>query len=375
MEKKYQKICIVALFFHQAFFIPLSHIREIIIEISPRSYSIIAVLPDLAEKMIFDFEKDDIIIYKNQINPFFRAITYFFLNLKISWSIIFRSKDVDCFLFFMETGLPLPMIIAKLRNKRVIWLLPSSLSQRSKHLNTFLELILKPLHSLSYNIVDKIVLYSQNLIKEWKLQNYSDKIFISHEHYININIFSVTTPLNDRPSYIGYIGRLSEEKGIQNFVQALPIILNVRKDICVLIIGDGILKEMIEMILENEGLADRVNLINWISHNNLPEYLNKLRLLVIPSYTEGLPNIMLEAMICGTPVLATPVGAIPDILKEGETGFIMENNSPACITENINRALDSQNIEKISMNAKKMIETEFTFNKTVKRWKKLLDEM
>ena len=113
----------------------------------------------------------------------------------------------------------------------------------------------------------------------------------------------------------------------------------------------------------------------WISHEDLPDYLNRLRLLIIPSYSEGLPNIMLEAMACGTPVLATPVGAIPDIIKDGETGFIMENNTPACIAENINRVLKDTNLEKIAADAKKVVEENFTFESSVKTWKILLEDI
>jgi glycosyltransferase involved in cell wall biosynthesis len=113
-------------------------------------------------------------------------------------------------------------------------------------------------------------------------------------------------------------------------------------------------------------LTARVDLPGWISHDDLPGYLNQLRLLVLPSYTEGLPNIMLEAMACGTPVLATPVGAIPDVIIDGKTGFIMENNSPECIAENVIRALNSPDLERIAENGRRFVEENF---RSKRRWR------
>ena len=375
MERKQQKICLVSFFVHKAFFLPLSHIREIIVEICPNSDSILTVSPELADTMIFDSGKDDIIIYKNQIRPVFRLINYLILNLKISWIILLRSKDIDSFLFFMETGLPLPMTMVKLRNKRIIWLLPSSLKKLIEHQNDVLNKFLLLSQSFCYYLVDKLVLYSPNLIDDWHLQKYSGKIVIARHHFINSDTHAAITPLNERPLVIGYIGRLSEEKGAQKFVQALPALLNDRKDLSVFIGGNGPLKEGIEFTLGSEGIGSRVDLHGWISEDSIPEYLNKCRLLVLPSYTEGLPNIMLQAMTCCTPILATPVGAIPDIIKDGETGFIMKNNFPACIAANILRALEDPNLEKIAMNAKKIVDKEFTFNNTVYQWKKILNEI
>jgi len=375
MERKPQKICLVSFFVHEAFFIPLSQLREIILKISPESNSIITVSPELADKMIFDFKKDVVIIHKNKRHFVFRIINYFILNLKISWSILIKSKDVDSYLFFNETGLLLPMIIAKLRNKQTIWVLPSSYTKMIEHHRDFLNSISIYLQSLSFHIVDKIVLYSPRLISEWNLEKYRNKILISHNHYINNEKFKVTTCFSDRPFLIGYIGRLSAEKGVQNFVRALPAILNDTKGLRVLIGGDGHLKNSIQSVLQEEKLTDYVDLPGWVSNENYPKYLNQLRLLVLSSYTEGLPYTILEAMTCGTPVLATPVGAIPDIIIDGKTGFIMEDNLPECIAENVSRAMRSPNLDKIAENGRRFVEENFTFEKTTENWNRILNKL
>ncbi|NQE05809.1 D-inositol-3-phosphate glycosyltransferase [ANME-1 cluster archaeon GoMg1] len=80
-------------------------------------------------------------------------------------------------------------------------------------------------------------------------------------------------------------------------------------------------------------------------------------------------------MGCGTPVLATPVGAIPDIIKDGETGFVMENNLPECIAKNVMRALEHPNPERIGENARVLVEREFTYEVAVERYRKILEEL
>jgi glycosyltransferase involved in cell wall biosynthesis len=212
---------------------------------------------------------------------------------------------------------------------------------------------------LSLSLADNIIVYTPSLIQDYQLEPYIKKILIAHEHLLDFNNFTVTTSFPNRPPFIGYIGRLSGEKGVQQFVQALPAVLNGRHDLMILIGGDGQLRDSIETSLQKEGITSQVDLPGWISRDDLPTYLNKLQLLILPSYTEGLPNIMLEAMACGTPVLATPVGAIPDVIVDGKTGFIMENNTPECIAEA----------------GRRFVEENFTFDKAVENWKRILEEI
>ena len=78
-------------------------------------------------------------------------------------------------------------------------------------------------------------------------------------------------------------------------------------------------------------------------------------------------------MGCGTPVLATSVGGAPDLIKDDETGFIMEGNSLECIVKNVIRALEHLELEKIVKNARELIEKEFTYEAAVERYRKILE--
>jgi glycosyltransferase involved in cell wall biosynthesis len=306
-----------------------------------------------------------------------RILRYSKLQIQIALDMVKNLKNNDVFVFFMAEGLFFPVIIAKLVNKKSILCLAASMPKMTAHTfkDTLLSKVVIGAECLSYLISDRIIVYSPRLISEWNLEKYRSKILIAHEHFLDFNTFNATTLLSDRPSLIGCIGRLSEEKGAQNFIQALPALLSNRQELCVLIAGDGQLKEVIEASVKEKGVAAHVDLPGWISHENLPKYLNQLRLLVLPSYTEGLPNIMLEAMACGTPVLATPVGAIPDVIIDGKTGFIMENNSPECIAENVIRALNSPDLERIAEEGRRFVEENFTFEKTVEDWKGVLQSI
>jgi len=314
--------------------------------------------------------------YPIKSNVLTKIVLYMYGQLKYSYHVFRYSKSAEKWIFF--TGgerMVLPMILAHLLKKPVLLYIPGSAVRDANFSKDSLSKPTEILSTITQNLADRIILYSLALIPEWNLEKYRHKILIAHRHFLDFNTFTVTTPLPDRPSLIGYIGRLSGEKGVQHFAQALPAVLNGREDLRVLIGGDGELKESIAASLQEQGVTARVELPGWISHDDLPRYLNQLRLLVLPSYTEGLPNIMLEAMACGTPVLATPVGAIPDVIIDGKTGFIMENNSPECIAENVVRALNSPDLEQVAEDGRRFVEEHFTFEKTAENWKGILQNI
>ena len=313
--------------------------------------------------------------YKLGTNAFAKILKHLYMQYLITRRLIKKRASVDIWFFFIGANtLLLPILVAKILRKQIVLVLPSS-SQMLKFANDKFYGPVRILEILNINLADKIILYSPTLVKEYNLEKYRHKMLISHEHFLDFEKFKINKHFNERDNLVGYIGRLSGEKGIMNFVEAIPKILRKRSDIKFLIGGDGELRDQIVAYLKHENLDTEVTMTGWISHEKLPDYLNELKLIVLPSYTEGLPNIMLEAMACGTPVLATPVGAIPDIIKDCNTGFILENNTPECIANNIIRALEYPNLENIEHNGRKLVKEEFKYEVVVEKFRHIINNM
>ena len=354
---------------------PLSNLVDILDSLSNDTYLITG-------NNGYDFFKEDKRIHTYGMrhvrgaNVVTRIIGYIYTQLRISYKLAKVSGNVNLWIFFIGGDcLVFPMLTAKLLRKKVVIAFAGSSIQTHLSSDDNLFRPVEILSKINCTLSNRITLCSKNLIKDWNLEEYKNKISIAYEHFIDFDKFKIKKKLDERENLVGYIGRLSEEKGVLNFVKAIPLILKQRDDLEFLIGGDGQLRDKIEKYLDEENLNEKVKLAEWIPHDKLPDYLNELKLLVIPSYTESGPLIALEAMSCGTPILATFVGHIPNIVKDGETGFIMENNSPECIAENMMRALEHPNLEGIVKSARQLVEKEFTYEAAVEKYRKILENI
>jgi glycosyltransferase involved in cell wall biosynthesis len=360
-------ICIVSYLFNNAFVTPLTNLEKIINCYSNNYHLIVGInRENLTSSYLFK-GTPIIIFHKESKYLLVQIFHHILLNVKISIKIIQLSKKVDVFFFFMEEGSFLPILISYCLKKKSLWMLPSSLNIMIEYHPDIFSKILRFNQTLCFNLVDRIILYSSNLIPEWNLEKYKTKIELFSHHLIDHKRFKIIHPVNERSNTIGFIGRFSEEKGILNFINAIPGILKEYKNTEFLIIGDGDLKEKIETYLKKNKLRNNVNMTGWVSNEHLPEYYNSLKLLVIPSYTEGLPNVMLEAMACGTPVLATSTGSIPDIINDGKNGFLLQNNSPECLEKRILQILHFNNLDLIGSAAQTTIIEKFSLDNISKK--------
>jgi len=325
------------------------------------------------ERKIISFN----ITHRASYKTFMRIVNYIDTQLKFLRYVVEISKKTDCFIFFIGgEGLFIPIITLKLLRKNVI-LMPGGIITKGYSIKRDpLSKFLMVLVNINFCLADRLIIYSRGMIQEANLGKYQHKIIIAHEHSVDLTKFTVFKKFDERTKIVGYIGRLSEEKGVLNLIEAMPLVLKRIEDIHFVICGDGVLADGIKKIIKAKNLEAYVKLTGWISHEDVPRYLNEFRILVLPSFTEGLPNIMLEAMACGTPVLATSVGAIPDIIMESRTGFLLTSNNPKHIAERIVEILDKPEIlEKVSISAYRYVKENFSYEKNFEAWQKILSEL
>jgi glycosyltransferase involved in cell wall biosynthesis len=231
-------------------------------------------------------------------------------------------------------------------------------------------LLLKELFML--NIIDLLILETSTASTYYTfLQRFRQKIFPYGALYVD-NEFKVIKPLEKREPIIGYVGALTQQKGIIQLLLAMNILKYINANMRLLIIGDGPLKNQLSEMVRKLSLKNNVLFLGSVPHHHLPYYLNEMKLIVLPSLCgEGLPNVVLEAMACGTPVLATPVGGIPDIIKDNKSGFILTSTEPSKIATKINDILtkDLKELQKIVNNALNYINRNYRLQAAIKRYK------
>jgi glycosyltransferase involved in cell wall biosynthesis len=312
-----------------------------------------------------------------------KILRFIFSQFKMCQNLVKVHKNINIVFFYINaTGLVFPIIFSKILGKKTALVISASDSKMAGMIyqNYLLGIggkiffvVYKCMERISYHFADRIVIDSERLIEDSGLGRYRYKVIAAGDRrFIESEIFRVKKPLTERGNLIGYIGRLSYEKGVMNLVKAIPLAIKQQSDLEFLIGGDGPSLSKLRSVIMGMGLDNKVKFTNWIPHTELVDYLNELKLLVLPSTTEGLPNTVLEAMACGTPVLVTPVGALPEIIKDKETGFIMKDNSLDSIAKGIIEALNYPHLEEVADNARTLVENRFTFQSAMERYKEIL---
>ncbi|WP_435079424.1 glycosyltransferase family 4 protein [Halococcus sp. AFM35] len=215
-------------------------------------------------------------------------------------------------------------------------------------------------------VSDNLIVEAESVLEQWG-ENYDHKSLVGPT-YVDQSRFDVKVPYAERDPTIGFLGVLNERKGVPSLMESISMVSERRQDLGYKIGGDGPLAETVSKTA-NE--LDCLKYMGFIPDDDLVDFYNSLKLLVLPTESEGLPNVALEAMACGTPVLATSVGGLPDLLSDGENGFLMGDDTPQRVCEGTLRAMD-HDLDSVSERARRTIRNQYTITDAINRYEQIL---
>ena len=195
-----------------------------------------------------------------------------------------------------------------------------------------------------------------------------------------INDFKNKLEIKDNEKVIITTSRLVKKNGINDLIKAIKQTTDDRRHTTVklLICGIGEDEKKLKDLAKDLKIENKVMFLGQVDHKDLPKYLWMSDIFCRPSLSEGLGNSFLEAMAAGLPVVATPVGGIPDFLEDGKTGWFCKVRDPDSIAEKIKYILDEKNkeeVERVVKNAKKMVEEKYNWDSISVKYKEIFNNL
>lgn len=170
-------------------------------------------------------------------------------------------------------------------------------------------------------------------------------------------------------------GRLEVEKDFPNMLRAFHILSKRRPEATLLIAGDGTKKASLQASIRRLGLFDKVHLVGL--REDMPNLLTASDAVVLSSAWEGMPMVVLEAMAARRPVVATSVGAIPDLIEDGLTGFLVPPRSSEALAAAMERAMETAGEARAAMveEAYTRVRTMCSTPIVLDKWETLFDRL
>lgn len=170
--------------------------------------------------------------------------------------------------------------------------------------------------------------------------------------------------------------RLTPKNGMDYLIKATAKLLKEDFNLHLIIIGEGYQREELRYLIKKLKIEDKVRILGYIPHEEIPEYLNLSDLFVRPSLDEGFGISFIEAMACQIPVIGTDVGGIPDIIENGKNGFMVAPKNVDELSNAIKKVLEDSSLKmRIAEAGYKTVKEKFTWEIVLKKMDELYKNM
>lgn len=176
-----------------------------------------------------------------------------------------------------------------------------------------------------------------------------------------------------------FVGHLLRAKGLFELIDAFRLLYREHPDLHLILVGAGEDGKALATEAAEANVGDRVHFVGARPHDEIPGWLSAADVFVLPSWHEGLPNAVVEAMACERPVVATRVGGIPEAVEDGESGVLVERGDVEALADAITLlAKDSTRRASMGAAGRRIVERRFTWEKnaekTVQVYREVLGE-
>ncbi|MBC8184191.1 glycosyltransferase [candidate division KSB1 bacterium] len=243
----------------------------------------------------------------------------------------------------------------------------------------------KPIHKFAFKhvkkYIDMIVTVSDAIKKKAIEERKMDANKVQTIHYgVDTNKFireksktrAIKKELNVKENelLIGVVARMTVQKGHKYLVEAVGRIKDEIPGTKFILVGDGPLRKDIEDQISELQLTSFFKLLGF--RNDVEDLLTVFDIFVLPSLWEGLPNVVLEAMACSNPVIATAVDGTPEAVQDGETGLLVPSKQPEPLADAILKLVKDKKLRaQMSKNGRKRVEEEFSLAGQIEKFEKL----
>jgi len=168
--------------------------------------------------------------------------------------------------------------------------------------------------------------------------------------------------------YVLYTGALITKKGPPDLIESARLVVKEFPELKFILTGKGPLEKYLRELIKKYQLSNNVVLLGYVARNQLLELYKNAIIYVLPSYHEGLPTTVLEAMACELPVITTPVGGIPEVVESGKNGILVPPKNPKKLAGALITLLhNKRKRKKLGKNARKTVVKKYD-------WKVLTDK-
>jgi glycosyltransferase involved in cell wall biosynthesis len=297
----------------------------------------------------------------------------FIYQMQMSYALYTRRDNIE--MVFLHAGgflFVLPIITCKLLRIQIVVSVIGESHKGYENVSSdrivgdLLTYAILVAERFAYFTADRIAVFSRDMMSYTPLLGYQSKCT-----QVRFNFETIPDEVpsqSERKTSVIYLGRICELKGADRATEAIKhLSSNTHIDVTASFVGDGAIVDRLQ-----DQHNDLISFPGWVSQESVEEHLRDSRILLLPSRSEGLPKVILEAMAVGVVPVVTPVGDIPSVIEDGENGVLVDDPSAERIADILHQLLVSEDLSTLSHNARETIRSEYSFQTATDDFEELL---